>query len=254
MTDSHVHIGQFNELYYESLEVADIVMACPGIEGFTFSSTTSCEEGVSYTRIEAEIRGLLSGMPYAPENARPFFWFIPDYIRQGVNIENASRVIPYAGIKLHPLAQEWDFENRNHLEALHRQFDYAARYALPVLVHSGHSGVDSADRFERFFAEYRNVRCVIAHCRPLDKTIAMLRLYDNVYCDTAFVPEDHLQEIAARGLGHKIIFGTDFPITHYFRTKYPAPGEKAAITLREQYAEDVSHGMKGFEKWGTQRR
>jgi predicted TIM-barrel fold metal-dependent hydrolase len=187
-------------------------------------------------------------MPYAPENVRPFFWFIPDYIKQGMNIENASLVIPYRGIKLHSFAHQWDFENQRQMEALHGLFDYAVRHALPVLIHTGHSGIDSAERFEDFFIEYRHVKCILAHCRPLDKTMEMIGLYDNVYCDTAFVPGDHLQEIIARGLGHKIIFGTDFPVTHYFRTKHPSPGKKAEITLGEQYAEDVMHGMKAFEK------
>jgi hypothetical protein len=42
---------------------------------------------------------------------------------------------------------------------------------------------------------------ILAHCRPLDRTIEMIRLYDNVYCDTAFVPEDDLKVIIARGFG-----------------------------------------------------
>jgi predicted TIM-barrel fold metal-dependent hydrolase len=241
MTDNHIHIGQFNELYYAPLEVADIVMSS-GMDGLSFSSCTSCVDNVSYSQIEAEIQSLLSGMSYTPEQVRPFFWFIPDYINQGVNIENASNVIPYRGIKIHPLAHQWDFENRSQMEALHNLFDYAACHALPVLVHSGHSGIDSADRFERFFIEYRNVQFIIAHCRPLDKTIEMIKLYDNVYCDTAFVPTDDLQAINNRRLGHKIIFGSDFPVTHYYRTKHPAPGKKVEITLREQYAEDIKNG------------
>jgi predicted TIM-barrel fold metal-dependent hydrolase len=241
MIDNHVHIGQFEEVYYDPLEVVDIVMtAAPRITGFAFSSTSSCTEDVSYIHIEKEIADFLARMPYASEAARPFFWFIPDYIKQGVNIESALSGIPYKGIKLHPYAQKWDFENSDHLEALGGLFDYAATAALPVLIHTGHSGIDSADRFERFFSEYRDLRFVLAHCRPLDAAVRILETYANVSGDTAFMPEEDTRYLADHGLGHKIIFGTDFPITHYFRTHFPKPGEKADITLREQYAEDAA--------------
>jgi hypothetical protein len=245
MIDNHVHIGQFEDVYYDPLEVADIVLAAaPGIiDGLAFSSTTSCVGGVSYRRIEKEICGLLASLHGATENARPYFWFIPDYIEQGVGIGNAGGVIPYQGIKLHPYAQHWDFENPAHADALHGLFDYAALHELPVLIHTGHSGVDSADRFERFFAEYRNVRFVLAHCRPLDTAVAILNKYCNVYCDTAFVPDANMQTLINAGLKDRIIFGTDFPITHYYAARYPAkrskPGCSPGIALREQYAEDV---------------
>jgi hypothetical protein len=143
MTDNHIHIGQFEEVYYDPLEVVSIVMSSPyDLKGLAFSSTTSCEEDISYTQIGAEIQGLLSSMPYALENVRPFFWFIPDYVKQGVNIENASLLIPYRGIKIHPYAHSWDFGNQRQMSALHGLFDYTARHTLPVFVHTGHNGAE----------------------------------------------------------------------------------------------------------------
>jgi predicted TIM-barrel fold metal-dependent hydrolase len=239
MTDSHVHIGQYDDAYYDPLEVADIVMSAPGMEGFAFSSTTSCAEDVAYIRVEHEIAGFLSAMPYPPEKARPFFWCLPDYIRQGVHIENAAGAIPYRGIKLHPYAQQWDIENLIHMDALQRLFDYADRHALPVLIHTGHSGVDSADRFEDFFFEFQNTEFILAHCRPLETAAKMLKTSPNVSGDTAFMPESDLRYLTEHGLGNKLVFGTDFPITRYFKTRFPESGADTAITLREQYAEDL---------------
>ena len=237
MIDSHVHIGQFEDVYYDPLEVVDIVMTtAPGIiDGLAFSSTTSCVEGVAYRRVETEIQKLLAAMPCAAANVRPYFWFIPDYIEQGVSIENAGGGIPYRGIKLHPYAHQWDFNNSRHLESLRRLFDYAGLHRLPVLIHTGNSGVDSANRFEPFFTEYPQTQFILAHCRPFETARTMIAKYSNVYGDTAFMPGDALRGFAASGLKHKIIFGTDFPITHYFRTKFPRPDETAAITLKEQY-------------------
>jgi hypothetical protein len=250
MTDTHVHIGQFYDTYYDPRAVIDIVMAS-GMEGLSFSSTTSCKDDVQYRVVEKEIT--LVGAAYSPETIRPFLWFIPDYIRQGVSAESACGVIPYKGIKIHPYAHSWNLEDLKHREALHELFDYAAQNALPVLIHTGESCVDSPDRFERFFGVYPGVQCILAHCRPAEATVAMLRKYPNVYCDTAFAPEKRAARIAEAGFSSRIFIGSDFPITHYFRTKYPGDNEEPSISLQEQYAKDVAQ-MKEYEKWIGQYR
>jgi len=126
-----------------------------GIREMWFSSTTSCTDGVRYTAIEKEIQSLLTKIPYSPETVRPLLWYSPDYIAQGVNVETACNAIPYKGIKLHPYANHWDFADSRHNETLHGLFDHAAKNGLPVLIHTGESGRDNADRFESFFAEYK---------------------------------------------------------------------------------------------------
>ena len=239
MTDNHIHIGQFQDVYYDPFEITDVVMSA-GMEGMSFSSICSCEDNILYSKIEKEIISFLSLIPYSDEIIRPYFWYIPDYINQNITTENAFAGIPYKGIKIHPFAQNWDFNNTQHMEVLHSLFDYAARNNLPVLIHTGHSGVDAANRFERFMDEYRNTKCILAHCRPLDVTIEMLQKYNNVYCDTAFTPKTDVWQIVSLGLKDKIIFGSDFPITHFFRTKYPNPGDNSYISLKEKYAEDIA--------------
>jgi len=253
MTDNHIHIGQFEDIYYDGLEVVETVMSC-GMDGLAFSSTTSCVDDVRYLDVEREIQNFLKQARYDSEIVRPFFWYIPDYIDQGINIQSAFNAVPYKGIKIHPYINHWDFEEKRHMEILHNLFDYAARNSLPVLIHTGHSGIDSADRFERFFKEYKKVQCILAHCRPLDITVKMLKEYNNIFCDTAFVSKEDILHIINSGYREKIIFGTDFPITHYFKTKYPREGENSAITLIEQYKEDIfvfdeilEQGLKNYE-------
>jgi predicted TIM-barrel fold metal-dependent hydrolase len=126
------------------------------------------------------------------------------------------------------------------MEILHSLFDYAMKNNLPILIHTGHSGVDCANRFEHFMDEYSGTKCILAHCRPLDVTIEMLQKYDNVYCDTAFAPRMDVRKIVSCGFKDKIIFGSDFPITHFFKTKYPDPGDNSSISLKEQYTEDIA--------------
>lgn len=250
MTDNHIHFGQFREIYYDPFEITDIVFSS-GITGMSFSTTSSCKDCVLYAEIEKEIKGFLSHVSYSEEAIRPYFWYIPDYINQCITIENAFNDIPYKGIKIHPYAHNWNFKNVRHIKALYSIFNYASENNLPVLIHTGYSGVDSADRFERFIKEYNNVKCILAHCRPPDITIKMLSKYDNAYCDTAFVSEEEITEIVSAGFKNKIILGSDFPITHFFRTKYPQPGENPEISLREKYAEDIS-GWKEMAVWECQ--
>jgi len=239
MTDNHIHFGQFKDVYYDPFEITDTVFSL-GITGMSFSTTSSCKEGVLYTEIENEIRDFLSQISYSAETIRAYFWYIPDYIKQNIAIESAFNEIPYKGIKIHPLAHKWDFKNALHLNALYSLFSYASENNLPVLIHTGYSDVDSADRFERFIKEFGNVKCILAHCRPLDITIKMLSKYKNAYCDTAFVSEEEIMNIVSAGFKNKIIYGSDFPITHFFRTKHPQPGENSEISLRQKYAEDIS--------------
>jgi len=239
MTDSHVHIGQYEDVYYDPIEIMDIVMSA-GMEAMSFSTTSSCKENILYPEIEKEITAFLSGISYSADAVRPFFWFIPDYINQNITIENAFNVIPYKGIKIHPFAHNWNFDDSRHIETLHSLFDYAGRNCLPVLIHTGHSEVDRADRFERFIREYHSTKCILAHCRPLDATIKMLKKYDNAYCDTAFTTNTELLKIVLAGFQKRIILGSDFPITHFFRMKYAFPDKNPVIPLREKYDEDIA--------------
>jgi len=239
MRDNHVHIGQFDNVYYEPLEVTEVVMSA-GMEGMSFSSTSSCKDNVQYSEIEKEIAAFLSRVSYTAETIQPFFWYNPDYINQNIAVEDAFTGIPYKGIKIHPYAQNWDFNDKRHMKTLHGLFDYASRNSLPVLIHTGNSGVDSADRFERFMSEYHNAKCILAHSRPLDVTIELLKKYGNVYCDTSFVPKADIRQIAFSGFKDKIIFGSDFPITHFFKNKYQNHPDGSPVSMEEQYAEDTA--------------
>lgn len=246
MRDEHIHIGQFEDVYYDPVEILDIVMSA-GMEGMAFSTVTSCVNNIPYTDIEKEIQSFLNRIPYCSTVVHPFLWFTPNYIYQNITIESMFEGLPYQGIKLHPYAHNWCFDNIQHMEALQSIFDYASRNDIPILIHTGYNESDRADRFEQFIREYHSVKCILAHCRPFDITIRMLQEYTNVYCDTAFVEMSKITEIASLGLQEKIIFGSDFPITHYFRSRYPKSHKDSLILLKEQYFEDIA-GWKNLQR------
>lgn len=233
MLDSHIHFGQFDEVYYDFDRTVDAIFNNGIVDKIVYSSTTSCICDVEYAFVRNEIEAALK--KYSIDVATPLFWFVPDYINQGVSINAAMNELNYGGFKLHPLGNEWDFENCiKQSEALHQIFDYADKHIMQILIHTGESGVDRPGRFERFFAEYKNATIILAHCRPASETIKIMKKYPNVLGDTAFAPKNRIDEMNSAGLGKRIIFGTDFPITHYYY------GRDSNISLQRQYELDCN--------------
>jgi len=229
--DSHVHIGWFKEKYYDFEPVFEAVFTSGKINEIAYSSTTSCVKDVKYNIIVKEIEAVQKKYSSV---AIPLFWFVPDYINQEVKINVTMRELKYGGFKLHPLGNNWNFEkDTRQMKVLHEIFDYADKNKYPILIHTGENGVDRPNRFERFFGEYKNARIILAHCRPADETIEMMIKYGNVFCDTSFATPKRIEQIKNAGFTERIIFGTDFPITHFYY------GAKKGISLEEQYLEDV---------------
>jgi predicted TIM-barrel fold metal-dependent hydrolase len=147
--------------------------------------------------------------------------------------------LPYKGIKLHPQAHKFNYDDMQFVSVLHELFNYAQDHTLPVLLHTGYDTTKDTEILSHFFAEYPNVKVILAHCRPLKQTIALMKKYANVCCDTAFVPEADIRKIMQKGLASKIIPGSDFPITHYYAIKYPRKGQPSGISLEAQYQKDI---------------
>ena len=237
MLDAHVHIGQFHEEYYGFGEVFNTIFNSGIVDGIVYSSTSSCIRDVGYGIIRNEIAEALK--KYPASIATPLFWVVPDYINQGITVEAAMSELDYGGFKLHPYGNGWDFENdARQCEILHEVFDYADKRQMRILIHTGESGVDIPSRFERFFGEYRNARIVLAHCRPAGETIKLMQKYPNVSGDTAFAPKENIEDVKNAGFGERLIFGTDFPITHYFY------GKESGVSLDSQYKRDLEAGRR----------
>ena len=221
MIDHHIHIGQFNEVYYDALEMFAIIeklSSRTGIMEVRYSSTSSCRDDVELSGIEEEI-AYAQIFESNTIKVFPYLWFVPKYAEQGINVETAAKSFDYCGIKLHPMAQNWNEENPSHFEALHQIFCWADDKKKYVLIHCGTQKCDIPSRFERFFGEYKNAMVILAHSNPVAETAEMVNKYDNVFCDTACLEIENLKKL--KSLVHdnrKILFGSDFPISHYFST------------------------------------
>ncbi len=234
MTDYHVHIGQFNKEYYDAHKVFDtIVSAGVGIDYVRYSSTSSCRYDVELFRIEEEI---MYAQQYSDYRLTliPYLWFVPKYAEQGIDVRSAMSSFDYCGIKIHSYAQHWDLENTAHRKCLDNIFGWADDMKKDVLIHCGVDKCCLPSRFEQFFGAYPNARIILAHSRPLDDTISMLQKYSNVYCDISYTPQDDVIRLTQTEYKHRILFGTDFPITHYWAHHL----HNETISLQEQYKRD----------------
>lgn len=221
--DHHTHIGQFNEIYYDPLEVfnaIEVVSKLTTITEIHYSSTSSCRDDVELSKIEEETA-------YAQQfnsdtlKVKPYLWYVPKYVEENISVKSALDSFDYCGIKLHPYAQKWDFENPKHRKCLEKIFEAASekeKRKFHILIHCGLDTECKPRRFEYFFKEYPDANVILAHSNPVNETIEMLKKYKNVKCDIAYSTSENINKLMKSDVKNKVLFGTDFPVTHYFET------------------------------------
>lgn len=234
MTDYHVHIGQWHNTYYEADKVFS-ELKNKGINEIWFSSTTSeryCKESIAvkdnydlqkqlisardlYELIRYEIQEAMVSAEKIGIKAHPLYWVVPEIHFSGaISIEQAMKELPYEGFKIHPRGNIWDLQNIETVKLSEEVFEYADLHNQQVLIHCGEDDFEQPDKFEFFIKHHKNCIVQLAHCRPIDKTIYMLKKYSNTYCDTAFVSETVIQKLINEKLGARIRFGSDYPISN----------------------------------------
>jgi predicted TIM-barrel fold metal-dependent hydrolase len=219
MTDYHIHIGQFNDKYYDPFEIFHIIEKLSDktkIKEIYYSSTSSCRDDVELSGIEEEINYAQS-FNSKKVITKPYLWYIPKYAEQNISVESATKAFDYCGIKIHPAGQIWDENNSIHLKALHQIFKWADNNKKYILIHCGAKKYDLPTRFEQFFAEYTNAKIILAHSNPVSETAQMVNKYNNVFCDTACIQKESFDQLKKEiNNTKKILFGSDFPVNNYF--------------------------------------
>ncbi len=223
MTDHHIHIGQFNQVYYDAIEVFETIESTQSQTGITevlYSSTSSCRDDVTLDKVEEEINYAQSFMSQNL-SVCPYLWFVPKYAEENISVQSATRTFDYCGIKIHPFAQKWDMENPIHKKAMEQIFQWSEENQKFILIHCGPNPETFPNRFEDFFKTYPKSKPILAHSNPVYKTVDMLKKYPNVFCDTAYISKKNLLKLFdltkdCPDCQNRILFGTDFPVTHYF--------------------------------------
>lgn len=240
--DYHVHIGQYCKAYYYADRVFSALKAF-GTDELWFSSTTSCiycKESAAacvdpavykaapsafdlYTGIRSEIRDALSAAKELGIRAHALYWVVPDIHfakAAGITVARVMEETPYEGFKIHPRAQNWDIQDARTAALAEAVFAYAERYTQRILIHCGDDPCESPLLFEPFIQKHPGVTVQLAHCRPAAETLALLQAYPNTVCDTAMASTEAVSRITAAGFRGRIVYGSDFPISHW-RSVHP---------------------------------
>ena len=218
MTDYHVHIGQFDKVYYYADRVFSALKAS-GVDEVYFSSTTSClycSPKDLYEGVRGEVQDALKAAAEIGIKAHPLYWVVPAvHFAKAVTVKQTMAETAYDGFKIHPSAQKWDLQDARTLALAKEIFSYAEAHEKRILIHCGDDEFEKPALFEPLIACHPRVTVQLAHCRPLKETLEMLKKYPNTVCDSAFASEETLLAIREAGFADRIRFGTDFPITHY---------------------------------------
>lgn len=242
MTDHHVHIGQFNKVYYDSHQVFDAIMhSGTGVNHVLYSSTSSCRYDVELLKVEEEI-AYAQSFECSRLKLNPYLWFVPSYAQKGISVNSAMQSFDYAGIKLHPYAQKWDMQNPVHKNCMEQIFSYSSEYSKYILIHCGIEECVLPSRFEIFFKEFPDSKVILAHSNPAKDVLQLIEKYPNICCDTAYIYHTNYNFIknALQNnpmLKDRILFGTDFPVTHYFFEQVTGN----SVLLAEQYRKDYNN-------------
>lgn len=203
MIDNHVHVGWYTDGYHFPKDVWQAEQDA-GIDEFAVSSTSTCAE--MYKLVVREMRELIR---LGGSSIHPILWLTPKMMKTwGLSYMLHSK-IRWQGVKMHWKAhREWYYNRK----LLHNALDVARRLQVPVLFHTGNFKECKASVFNDLCKQYDDLTFVLAHGRPLDETMNVLKECSHVYADTAFMPADNVKELADAGYSNRILFGTDVPI------------------------------------------
>ena len=116
------------------------------------------------------------------------------------------------GIKIHP-----DTSGKRADDAC---FDFfysmGAEYNLPVLLHTKQNQFSSVDIVVNAAKRHPDTIFILGHmeiCSDGKAALEAVKKYDNIYGDTAWVHLAVVKEAQKMGIAHKMMFGTDSPIS-----------------------------------------
>lgn len=242
--DSHIHIGQFYSQYISPKELR-VFLGSVGVERFAASSTTICEG--NYDRVIAETKELTD---ICGSRFLPVLWVTPPMLKDGSMFKLMDSSIRWRCLKIHPQLHPKAWGNDSH--EMKWVVSMASVLQMPLLIHTGEMPGCYPRLYEQWIAEFPDVTFILAHGRPINNTIELMKTYPNVWCDTAFMPTDNIVKLCDKRLSNRVLWGTDYPIPMYY---YPEAEMKAYYldlvkelkdSVRQDDFELITH--KNFEK------
>ena len=206
--DNHVHVGWYTDGYHSPRDVWYSELAA-GVNGMVVSSTSTCAE--LYKVVVRELHELVR---LGGNRIFPVLWLTPMMLKKKYALPYMLHSkIKWRGIKMHWEAHpEW----AHNATLVKRALDVARKVGGPILIHTGCDTTSHAGLFIDLIKQHNDLIFVLAHGRPVDETMEVLRQCPNTYVDTAFMPMINFHMFIDNGFSNRIIFGTDAPINHIF--------------------------------------
>lgn len=208
--DSHIHVGWFSDGYHSPLEIWRSLKQA-GVDTAAVSSTSTCAE--LYHNIQTEFYQLFS--LFGRGNISPILWLTPAMLLKKWPLKKLLKSkIEWRGIKLHYVSHPlWSMMSCLVDKAL----DIARNLGnVPVLLHTGDWESCHAGVFEPIISANPDLMFVLAHGRPIDETINLMKNHKNVWTDTAFMPIEDIKKSIYECLTERILFGSDMPINKIY--------------------------------------
>lgn len=204
LTDWHVHIGPFDGgLMFEPEDVAARLVEL-GVQRWLYMSTAFPCNPPNYM---AWFRECIDRMESAaPGRGMPALWMNADMLENPEPYHDPRCV----AIKIH----EGHAVLPPHLRE--RAFALARERGLALIIHTGLDSPCRCGDYDALCSRYPDVQVTLAHGRPHNEAIDMLRRHPNVSVDSAYMPNEQVQALAGQGFRERIRFGTDFPMDTYF--------------------------------------
>lgn len=207
-SDFHIHIGQFYDQYTSPLELKDFLESIE-VECFAASSTSICEG--DYEIVIDEIKELKK---LCDKQMLPILWILPQMLKDGGLAIFLDSGIQWRCLKIHPQLHPTTWVNYS-LE-LQQVVSLSSELKIPLLIHTGEREGCNPLLYEKAFVNNPNITFILAHGRPLQETIEMMKKYPNVWVDTAFMPTENIVMLCNEKLSDRVLWGTDYPIPRYY--------------------------------------
>lgn len=206
--DSHIHVGQFYDIYTTPTELIQFLDSV-GVVRFAVSSTTICEG--NYEKVIAEMKELIA---IGNDRVIPVLWIVPQMLEDGGIEKFMDSGISWKCVKIHPQLHptEWTDEKK----CLNAVCAFSTTIQAPLLIHTGDKQGCYPSLFENAIKSKPMLRFILAHGRPVDEAIALMEKYENVWVDTAFMPITNIVKCCQAGFVDRILWGSDYPIPKYY--------------------------------------
>lgn len=208
LIDTHIHIGQFNDLYFAPLTIHEL-MEQLNVDYYAVSSTTQCEE--NYLKVLAEMEELIR---LDNKKVLPVMWITPEAL-QGNIAWYLESDIKWRMLKIHTFLNQTEWNPKGDLFA--ELLDISRDLRLPLLIHTGNEVYCHATLYEQSIKSNPNLTFVLAHGRPIESALRIAATYDNAFVDSAFMPVEHMKMFVKSGLSEKLLWGTDMCIPKHFK-------------------------------------